>query len=113
MANFQWNGAACRAAIEARAKGRLPAACVVLSNSIKADISQPGTLRYEAKGGRNAKGQFLAKGQKTIYNFTHSRPGSPPYKQTGHLRRSIAWEVEGLVGRVGTNLYYGYVLELK
>jgi len=47
-----------------------------------------------------------------IYGGMRSRPGDPPFKQTGHLRRSIAWEINGIVGRVGTNLDYGRFLEL-
>lgn len=34
-----------------------------------------------------------------------------PFKQTGFLRMSIASEVEGEVGRVGTNLKYGKWLQ--
>ena len=48
---------------------------------------------------------------KRIYGFP-SKPGEPPHKQTGHLRRSVAWELVGLVARVGTNLRYGRWLEL-
>lgn len=50
--------------------------------------------------------------RRRIYNFTHSKPGNPPYKQSGRLRASIAWEVNGLTGRVGTNVLYGLFLEL-
>lgn len=89
------------------------AAAIYLSGQTKADISQPGTLRYGVPG----KGKKPR--QKTIYNFTHSKPGNPPYKQTGRLRGSIAWELVGVgrglsvpVGRVGTNVRYGRWLEL-
>jgi HK97 gp10 family phage protein len=42
-----------------------------------------------------------------------SRPGSPPHKQTGRLRASIAWELVGDDrARVGTNVKYGRYLEL-
>jgi hypothetical protein len=42
-----------------------------------------------------------------------SPPGQPPHKQTGHLRRSITWElVSDTVARVGTNIKYGRWLEL-
>ncbi len=109
MAHTFWNGAAAQKMVHDRASGKIKAACIYLSNVIKADISQAGTLRYNPVSAKTGK---ASKTQKTIYNFTHSRPGSPPFKQTGHLRRSIAWEVEGLQGRVGTNLLYGRALEL-
>lgn len=105
--HFSWNGDRIAAAIRAEMGRRIRAACLYLSNAVKADISQAGTLRYTA--GVTKKGNIR---QRTIYNFTHSRPGNPPFKQTGHLRRSITWEVVGLVGRVGTNLLYGRWLEL-
>lgn len=49
-----------------------------------------------------------------VYGAFPSRPGEPPRKQTGHLRRSIAYEVDrtNLVARIGTNLAYGRYLEL-
>jgi phage gpG-like protein len=108
MATVVWNGPACRAMIEKQASGRIRRACEYLSDTIKADISQSGTLRYNPTTKKGTK----SKSTKTIYNFTHSRPGSAPFKQTGHLRRSITWEVNGLVGRVGTSLPYGRALEL-
>lgn len=109
MAAMTWNGDACKAMIAQQASGRIRRACMYESDSIKADISQPGTLVYNPTSKRTGK---VLKGRKTIYNFTHSRPGNPPYLQTGHLRRSITYEVEGLVGRVGSGLPYGRALEL-
>ena len=48
-----------------------------------------------------------------IYGATRSKPGEPPRKQLGHLRRSVTYEVDdNQVGRVGTNLKYGRWLEL-
>lgn len=107
-----WNGDAFKAGLEKAMGRRIDAACMYLASQVKADISQPGTLRYG--GSRDAKGRYV-KGTsktKTVYNFTHSRPGNPPYKQMGTLRASITWERSGLVGRVGTNLMYGLYLEL-
>lgn len=87
---------------------RLDVARMYLAAQIKADISQSGTLRYNPtlKSGR------ASKQQKTIYNFTHSLPGNPPFKQTGTYRRSITSERSGLVARVGTNMILGRWLEL-
>jgi hypothetical protein len=47
-----------------------------------------------------------------IYGAQRSKPGEAPRKQTGHLRRSVTYEVIGQSGRVGTNLLYGMWLEL-
>ncbi len=105
---LKWDGPSATKAVRSEASGRIRAACVYLSSAVKADITQPGTLRYHP---RTKKGK-PSKSQRTIYNFTHSRPGNPPYKQTGHLRRSIAWEASGLRGRVGSNLKYARYLEL-
>lgn len=103
---IKWYGNLVMAEVDSGMKRNMTAAVIYLSNMIKADISQPGTLRYSTGKGRK---------QKTIYNFTHSAPGNPPYKQTGRLRASIAWEVEGMlghvIGRVGTNVQYGLYLE--
>lgn len=90
---------------------RVRVASIFLTSAVKQDISQPGTLRYHPR----TRGGGVSKSQRTIYNFTHSRPGNPPFKQTGKLRKSIAYEVRGLVGRVGSNLKdpnYPYYLEL-
>lgn len=101
--------------MQAEMRRRTSAAAIRLKSQIQAEISQSGTLRYHptTKTGKSAK-SF-----RTIYGFTHSAPGNPPYKQTGHLRRSIAWEIvsagaggPAVIGRVGTNLKYGRWLEL-
>ena len=106
--SLNWNGEQAQAAIERMMSRRIGQACGYLEKVVKADISQTGTLRYHplTKKGKRSKTA------KTIYNFTHSVPGNPPYKQTGHLRRSITHEVSKLIGRVGTNLLYGRYLEL-
>lgn len=80
---------------------RLAAASSFLSGVVKSDISQPGTLRYHPVDKKTGRAKAS---QKTVYNFTHSRPGNPPFKQKGNLRKSVAYEVVGLVGRVGSNL---------
>jgi HK97 gp10 family phage protein len=105
-----WLGNAYISGLAGEMKRRTSAASIRLSAGVKAEISQAGTLRY-GKGSRS-------KQSKTIYNFTHSAPGNPPYKQTGRLRASITWELVpiggGLVviGRVGTNVKYARWLEL-
>lgn len=110
MAGYvEWNGDQWTREIRAEHRKNVIAAAIYLTNVIKADISQPGTLRYAViKGG---------KFKKTVYGFTHSIAGNPPYLQTGLLRSSIAWELvnngpgNAELARVGTNLKYGLYLE--
>ena len=40
-----------------------------------------------------------------------SSPGEPPHVRTGRLRNSIAYEVDKLTARVGTNVKYAPYLE--
>lgn len=107
--HIEWHGEDWTREFKAGLRKNVAAACTYLTNVIKADISQPGTLVYSVIPGGKMK--------KTVYNFTHSRPGNPPYLQTGLLRSSIGWEfVEGgpgnlVAGRVGTALQYGLYLE--
>ena len=99
---------------------RVRAASIYLSARVKADVSQAGTLRYSRARVTKTKGGYgVVTGStlRTVYNFTHSRPGNPPFKQKGTLRRSIAYEVLAatLAGRVGSgikNPRYPYYLEL-
>ncbi len=102
---FDWHGPAVQAAIRAEMARRLSAATVIVLNRARELLSVSGTSKGAA--GRNAKGQF-----QRVYGANPSLPGEPPRKQRGHLRRSLAREVNALVGRVGTNLNYGRWLEL-
>lgn len=100
---YHSNRDAYRRAFAGEMVKRVKAASIYLSSQVKSEISQPGTLRYHPL---SKKTGLALKSQKTIYNFTHSRPGNPPYKQTGALRASIAWEVDPgrIVGRVGSGI---------
>jgi HK97 gp10 family phage protein len=82
-----WYGKAVKARIDAELSRRVKAASIVVQNHAKGLIS---------KGGLGGK---------------HSPPGDPPFVQTGRLRGSVAHEVVGLIGRVGTNVIYGRFLE--
>lgn len=62
----------------------------------------------KAKRKKRGKGQ----GGPLIYGAVRSQPGEPPRKQQGRLLGSVAFEVDGLEARVGTNLPYGKWLEL-
>jgi len=55
---------------------------------------------------------FLEGHIKKSFGKSPSAPGEPPGVISGTLKRSITNEVEGLTGRVGTNVEYGKYLEL-
>ena len=84
---------------------RLRACAILVASHAKRLLSVEGTSK--GGGGRNGKGQF----KRLRYNANPSAPCDPPHLQTGHLRRSVAWELAGMVARVGTNLRYGRWLE--
>lgn len=60
----------------------------------------------------NVDGTGVGPSGRLIYGADPSKPGEPPHKQRGRLLASAAFEVVGLVARVGTNLLYGRILEL-
>lgn len=108
MADLKWNGEQFEARVRAHMARNVAAACIALVNHAKELLSVDGTEKRT--GGRDAKGRFLK--SKLRYNANPSKPGEAPHLQTGRLRGSVAWEVVGLLGRVGTNLRYGRWLEL-
>lgn len=113
---INWHGDNFKRQLNAELRKNLEAASIYLEKQVKADISQEGILRYEVQPKKPRKTPPKSIRQKTIYNFTHSVPGNPPFKQTGHLRRSITHEITGWarrpIGRVGSNLVYARPLEL-
>jgi hypothetical protein len=102
---MKWYGLEAQAKIEAGIKRNLEAACITVENHAKKLLSIAGTGTV----GRDVKGKFKLKRK---YGYERSKPGEPPRKQKGHLRRSVAHEVIGLIGRVGTNYEVGRWLEL-
>lgn len=106
--SYKDNSAKVRKQIEAAIGKRLDAAAILTVNHVRTMISVEGA----AKGapGRNSRGRYT-KGR-LVYGANPSKPGEPPHKQTGQLARSIAWERDGLVARVGTNVKYSRYLEL-
>lgn len=60
----------------------------------------------------SVEGAGVGPGGKLSYGANPSKPGDPPHVQRGRLRASAAWEVVGLVARVGSNLLYALILEL-
>lgn len=112
----KWYGDEFKGELAKGLRRNISAASIYLASQVKADISQDGTVRYAVAPKKPRKKPAKNPRQKTIYNVTHSAPGNPPYKQTGHLRRSIGWELTGAgmrpIGRVGTYVVYGRYLEL-
>lgn len=102
------HSARVRAAIEREMARRVRVCCILVWNHAKTLVNKEGTGR--GAGGRTSTGRFKAR--RLVYGANPSRPGEPPHKQRGRLLASIAWEVEGLVGRVGSNLSYARHLEL-
>jgi HK97 gp10 family phage protein len=80
-----------QAAIEREMRQRIKECCVL--------------VKYKGVTKRVRKG-------KLIYGANPSKPGEPPHKQKGRLHGSVAFTVDGLIGRVGTNVLYGKFLEL-
>jgi phage gpG-like protein len=101
---FTWNGPKFLAMLRAEMKRRVSACTIAVQNRAKELLNVDG-----ADPPAKPKGRMN-------YGARRSKPGEPPYKQTGRLQSSVAHEVQdtgmGPVGRVGTNLPYGRALEL-
>lgn len=108
----EWNGEAFQKRVRAEMNRRLAASSMIVENHAKELLSVEGT-----GGGarRDAQGRYI-KGSSgpRRYGSNPSKPGEPPRKQYGHLRRSVTYALDrlGMVSRVGTNLKYGRWLEL-
>lgn len=102
---LDWRGPQAQEKIRAEMGRRLAACAILVATRAKRLLSVAGTIK--AGQGRDAKGR-----SKRAYGSNPSAPGEPPHKQTGRLRASVAFEVVGLVARVGTNVRYGRWLEL-
>jgi HK97 gp10 family phage protein len=104
-----WDADRVLADFRRRAGRGIRAAAVEGSNDVKAALSVPGTVPAGAAGARDRRGR-----SRRVYGAERSKPGEPPRKQRGTLRRSIAWlfDEATLTGRVGTGLMYGRYLEL-
>ncbi len=99
MNNLEWHGNEAMDHVRRRAVQFLTRACITVVRRAKELLSVAGSGR--TKGKKSGP-------------VTHSKPGEPPYKQTGRLRASVTYEVDAdsLTGRVGTNVEYGLYLEL-
>jgi hypothetical protein len=109
-AKVTWHGDEINARINAEFRRRVRACTILVWNHWKVSISGEGTGR-SIRTVRIRSGRIVRKKQ-LVYNFSPSSPGEPPHVQTGRLRASAAWEIDGLIGRVGSNLKYLVWLEL-
>ena len=96
----EWHGDEAKNHVRKRAAEFLDMACVVIER--------------QAKRLLNVEGSGRVRGRKTG-PIVRSKPGEPPRKQTGLLHNSVTHEVDdrALIGRVGTNIFYGKILETK
>lgn len=98
MSISRWNGDGIIAEAHEAMERKLDAAAIHLQGAVKRKLSVPGSGRVRGKKSGPV---------------THAPEGQPPYKQTGALRASIAWERAGkLTRRVGSNLEYARNQEL-
>jgi len=99
-----WRGNQAVAMIRRDARAKVRTACEITEKAIKASMK---------KGGRTESGE-RGHGEKLEKVGTYvSAPGEPPRVQTGVLRRSYTHEMHEVlpIGRVGTNVFYGKLLE--
>ena len=89
---LKWYGEELKQIVKASSTKRVEAATIILANELKNVLVQ----------------------QDNIDGTNPSEPGEPPAKESGRLSGSISREVDPVtnVGRVGTNVIYGKMLEL-
>lgn len=135
---LEWHGEAAKASVNRKAVAVLNKCAFTIAGRAKELLSVAGTgIRsrdYERQTNQvlfdkdgNIKTRRSKDGDEAIlykvirkkkgsrvYGANPSRPGEPPRKQTGTLRRSVQSEVDeaSLTARVGTNVEYGKHLEL-
>jgi len=102
---LKWHGRQVMATLGVESRKRVTTSVLLVEAKVKTSMK---------KGGRTASG-YLEEGQKPgKINAFRSKPGEVPREQEGTLKRSITHEVHPTlpIGRVGTNLPYGKMLEL-
>lgn len=100
---INWHGNRVMGTVEKELLQRVRFACMAVEAEIK------GLMK---RGGITGEAERPARRGERI-GAVHSKPGEPPYVQTGTLRRSITHEVidSKFLGRVGTNVEYAKPLE--
>jgi HK97 gp10 family phage protein len=110
---LDWDGDHCRSVIVAEVKRRIYRCLILVYNHAKILINVDGTGKKFTESATTKTGKPRKNRKfKLAYGANPSKPGDPPHKQTGRLLASVAFEIQGLIGRVGTNLKYGRWLEL-
>lgn len=97
------NSSKIKREVQAKAKLGLRAATIFLSGRVKEILSVPAPRKL-----------VKPKVGAAYYRASEpAKPGAPPRKLSGELRRSIAWEMRqnDTIGRVGTNKVYAKRLE--
>lgn len=102
--------------MELEQRKRLTRAAIVGSRRAKELLSVSGTGVWQRAGnGVHQLVKAVKNARNRVYGAFPSMPGEPPHKQTGHLRRSVTYEVTThggeMVSRYGTNVKYGRWLE--
>ncbi len=107
---LEWHGREAEQLVQRRAVAVLTKIAVTIKGEAQALLGVAGTGKVKGQAKRDNQGRFL----KAAVRVERSRPGEPPRKQTGQLRRSVQSEVDPgtLRARVGTNVEYGKHLEL-
>jgi HK97 gp10 family phage protein len=112
-----WHGKRIVEILQSELTRRLTASAMLVTRHAKELVGKEGT-GTRSKSGAVEPTQARNK-KKLIEGAFPSSPGEPPHKQTGHLQRSITWELRrsglfgrGLIARVGTIVDYGRFLEL-
>ena len=108
--SLNWDPSRFQKYLDAEMNRRLDASAIEVANHVKELLSAEGTGQRKRRV-RNKKGKLVTS-KKLVYNANPSKPGDPPALQTGRLRGSYAWERNGFVRRVGTNVKHGRPLEL-
>lgn len=101
--SVEWNGGRFVADLKADTGKNIEKACIYLKGKVKERIGQGQPyVRHKGPKGVHYEGQ------------NPSAPGEPPHKITGFLQRSIAYEMaaDRMSGSVGTNVEYGFFLEV-
>jgi phage gpG-like protein len=104
MAKIEWHGNEFNEELEQSLAKNIEAAAIYFKEKVKRAIGVTGNPYRYAIG---AKGPWYR-------NENPSAPGYPPHKMLGDLQRSIAHEMseDKQTAFVGTNLEYGYYLEV-
>lgn len=117
--SVRWHGPDVNRRIREGLLQNLERAAITLKNEVRRVLSRPGRTGKVTRAGRQAKIKNRSVSRRygltgRLLGFTvRSRPGEPPRKQTGDLRRRIAHEMDkpSMLARVGTNLKYARYLE--